>query len=335
MRTTSIGKPEIIASPKPMFRAGFDREKSKLINERLYWQSVIGDAQRKVFPIGAIIAGATGVKLGSVLNLGTVDKLLLGLLGGLIGKEFDDERSKKKFDSMDSVIENAKEQIKRVDLALMMLEQAEIHLKDMKEQGQIKQKNNGIAKFIAADDYVKRQVNTIGFKGKWKYLLGDPDAGFLALITGMPGSGKSTFAIEFADYLQKHHGSTLYVASEQPNINLPLQSLLKRVEATFTVNTAPSANSLSKDVKGYKFAVIDSINHLGIDAMQLEEVRKENPSLSIVAIMQSTKDGNFKGSQEFLHNADIRVELDKLTAKQTKSRYAPPAEIPARAGNAI
>jgi len=37
--------------------------------------------------------------------------------------------------------------------------------------------------------------------------------------------------------------------------------------------------------------------------------------------MQSTKDGKFKGSQEFLHDCDIRVNCEKPKAKQTKSRY--------------
>lgn len=323
---SSIGN---ASSNKPLLRVGFDRERAKLLSEKAYWQAVAEDARKKVFPIGALVSGAAGYKFGSMLKLSTVDKLLIGLVTGLVGKElFDNPRNESKKEYIQQVTEKAKEEIKRINEALNTINQFEMRLLEMREQGKIAPKTNQIAKIMAADEYVKKEVNTIGLDGKWKYLIGDPNPGFLMLLTGMPGGGKTTFAIEFAQYLQNKKGHTLYIASEQPNLNLPLQSLLKQFGATFAIHTKPTIESLFKDVKGYKFVIIDSVNHLGIDAAKLEELRRENPKLSIVAIMQSTKDGNFKGNQEFLHNADIRVELDKRVAKQTKSRYAAPAEVP-------
>jgi hypothetical protein len=116
----------------------------------------------------------------------------------------------------------------------------------------------------------------------------------------------------------------VYLASEQPKINKPFQSLLIEQNATFDIHTMPKNDlkQLRKDIEGYNFVFIDSINHLGIEAEQLEELRKSMPKTSFVGIMQSTKGGDFKGSQEFLHNADIKIEMEKPYAKQTKSRYS-------------
>lgn len=184
-------------------------------------------------------------------------------------------------------------------------------------------------KILSAHQYRMADIPSIGLKGQYFYLMGDPAKGFYMLLSGMPGNGKSTFAIKFSQYFEENHGKVLYLAAEQSGYNKPLQNLLKENNATFDINIEPTNNvrDIVSFSAGYDMLVIDSINNLRIQPEDISRIKKELPELSIVAIMQSTKDGKFKGSQEFLHDSDISIVCEKPHAKQKKSRYAPPSEI--------
>ena len=45
-----------------------------------------------------------------------------------------------------------------------------------------------------------------------------------------------------------------------------------------------------------------------------------------MAVMQSTKDGGFKGGQDYFHDCDKFVVIDKLAASVSKSRGTNPLE---------
>lgn len=182
---------------------------------------------------------------------------------------------------------------------------------------------------LSAHQYRMADIPSIGMKGKYFYLMGDPAKDFYMLLSGKPGNGKSTFAIKFAQYYQDNHGDVLYLAAEQSGFNKPLQNLLKENNATFDINIEPTNNvtDIVNFSKRYDLLIIDSVNNLRIQPDDISKIKKELPDLGIVAIMQSTKDGKFKGSQEFLHDSDISIVCEKPHAKQQKSRYAPPSEI--------
>lgn len=184
-------------------------------------------------------------------------------------------------------------------------------------------------RIISGREYRAAHVESIGLKGEYLYLIGDPAPGFYMLLTGLPGHGKSTFAVKFSEYFYNNHGRVLYLASEQPGINKPLQDLLNRFSGSFDIDTRPTGkpSEIIQDAKGYDLLVLDSVNNMRMAPDDVNKIRKALPKLSIVAIMQSTKDGGFKGSQEFLHDCDIRIDCQRPHAKQLKSRYAPPSQI--------
>lgn len=51
-------------------------------------------------------------------------------------------------------------------------------------------------------DFANMQFETIGLKGKWFDLIGDPSSNFTAMVFGKPKMGKSYLCIDFAGYLQ-------------------------------------------------------------------------------------------------------------------------------------
>ena len=64
-------------------------------------------------------------------------------------------------------------------------------------------------------DFANMEFATIGLKGKWYKLIGDPSRNFTAMVFGKPKMGKSYLCIDFAGYLARHHGKVLYVAKEE------------------------------------------------------------------------------------------------------------------------
>lgn len=319
--------PPVQAYQGLQFRSG-DREILKLQNDRFYWVSIIQDAQRGVFPFATI--GLSGLGVATAKTGG--GKLLAGLLGLWIGNEIDKSMAASSNARKQAVIANAQKKIQAIDKRILELKKIDKEIASMKQLGTlVENKDLGLfSPIIGGEDYRKAEIPSLGFKGEFSYLMGDPSPGFLLLVTGTPGQGKSTFAVRFGQYFQENHGKVLYLASEQPKLNRPLQSLFKRHSATFDIHTKPTSDidQLSREIKPYELVIIDSVNHLGISANGLEQLREVHPKKSFVAIMQSTKEGNFKGSQEFLHNCDIKIEMERPNAIQTKSRFAPPSEIP-------
>ena len=288
--------------------------------------------QRKSF------MGPVGLGLGLYSGDNVGEKMFQGIILGIIGNAIDMSNARatndliQKLDSEIKEIERRIRQTKKVKGILESITKGKIGNKE--SEGVILDKSDiamesKMGVIISSSDYKKQDIPTIEMKGKWKYLIGETGEGFFKMVTGLPGNGKSTYCVEFAQYFHENHGDVLYLASEQKGLNKSLQSLLRKFRTTFSIHSKPerSVRSILRDSKRYKMIVIDSVNHLGLDYLDIEELREVRPDLCIVGVMQSTKSGDYKGAQEFLHNCDIRVNMDKMIAYQTKSRYSPPAHL--------
>jgi len=76
----------------------------------------------------------------------------------------------------------------------------------------------------------------------------------------------------------------------------------------------------------YKFVFIDSVNFIKITPEDVEDIKAENPSTAFITIQQATKNGNFRGSQEFAHNCDIVIRVEAGMASQ-QGRFSEPTEM--------
>jgi hypothetical protein len=169
------------------------------------------------------------------------------------------------------------------------------------------------------------------FSPRWQNFIGNPVKNFHAMISGRPKQGKSILAIQLADELSKH-GRTLYIASEEG-----LGATLKQKVQDF----APGDNSNMefanwknfaeimegfKEDTGYSFVVIDSINYARLSVQDIEDFKNAFPGTALITIHQATKDGNFRGSQEYAHNCDIVISVEAGIATQ-EGRFAAPAAL--------
>lgn len=157
---------------------------------------------------------------------------------------------------------------------------------------------------------------TIPFSGEWQKHIGQPEKGFLMMIYGKPGGGKSTYAIKFADYLSRNHGKTLYVSAEE-KIGYTLQDKIKRNNATQVKYLA----QLPEDLSGYDFVFLDSAQKLSLQLADIEHLHELYPKTAFIFIYQSTKGGEARGSQTDKHEVDVVINVVTGTANIDKNRF--------------
>ena len=171
---------------------------------------------------------------------------------------------------------------------------------------------------MSASELAEYEYPKYDFDGRWEQFFRQPSINAHYMIFGLPKSGKSTFCMHFAKYLADNHGSVLYVASEEG-----FSQTLKNKMTNFGLksNDMHFANYREAepimDVGGnYDFVIIDSVNFIAIEPEQIRQLKEQNPNLSLITIQQSTKDGDFRGSQEYAHDADSIVRIENGIATQ-------------------
>jgi hypothetical protein len=179
-------------------------------------------------------------------------------------------------------------------------------------------------KLVSSRDLRKRKYNCFPFTGKWKDFFGLPSYSFHLAVHGKPGEGKSTFCVQFADYLAKHFGKVVYVSGEE--------GLSKTVQDKIINNGIDNPYLFFADIKSfdeikveipneYHFIFIDSLDTLRIDAVKLKQLKEFYPQSAFITISQSTKDGQMRGSQEITHDTDIAAKVENGVAVTTKNRF--------------
>jgi len=186
---------------------------------------------------------------------------------------------------------------------------------------------NGI---MSSSDLMNYQYNQYPFSDKWGDFVGQPSINFHAMVYGRPKQGKSILSVQWAKYLSENFGKVLYVASEE-GFSVTLQK--KVMEFAMDNNNLDFANFRDfEQIKNavnkgkYKFVFIDSVNFIKITPEDVEDIKAENPSTAFITIQQATKNGNFRGSQEFAHNCDIVIRVEAGMASQ-QGRFQEPTEM--------
>jgi len=166
-------------------------------------------------------------------------------------------------------------------------------------------------KLVSSETLSGMQFDTIGLQGKYRTLIGDPSQGFTAMVYGLPKSGKSTLCIDFAKYLAVHHGKVLYVAIEE-GFGYTLQEKFERLHAIHP--NLVIAEKLPTDLSKWDFVFIDSVSKAGYSNDVLAKLHKQFPKTAFIFIFHSTKDGKFRGGQEFAHEVDCIIDVEKGVA---------------------
>jgi predicted ATP-dependent serine protease len=143
----------------------------------------------------------------------------------------------------------------------------------------------------------------------------------------LPGGGKTTMSLKFAEFFGNNFGKVKYLSSEM-GISDGLKSMVKRVGMTsdkvFFDKSKKPLNMLINELntKGFKMLIIDSANYIGYSPEDIESIKNEVKGLSTFIILQSTKDGKFRGANDYAHNADVILKVADLEVFTEKTRFA-------------
>ncbi len=174
------------------------------------------------------------------------------------------------------------------------------------------EEDNGM--IVSSGELLAMDFQTIGLKGKYRELIGDPSVGFTAMVYGLPKSGKSTMCLDFANYLASHHGKVLYCAIEE-GFGYTLKEKIERLKAHHS--NLYITDRVPENLNNFKSVFIDSVSKAGMDVNAIDQLRKMHPDTSFIFIYHTTKEGNFKGVNEHAHEVDVIVQVDngKATSK--------------------
>ncbi len=173
-------------------------------------------------------------------------------------------------------------------------------------------------------EFANMQFRSLGFKGKWLELIGDPSSHFSLMVFGKPKFGKSYLCIEFAGYLARNHGKVLYIAKEE-GLDKTLQDKLNDKDVKHP--NLYVASSLPASLSFYDFIFLDSVNKLGMSPDDLTRLKAMYPDKSFVYVFQTTKEGKFRGANTFQHDVDAVIEVPEKGRAVQYGRFNQGGEI--------
>lgn len=186
---------------------------------------------------------------------------------------------------------------------------------------------------IPAQELGSKRYNALKLD-RYADLVGDIEPGFVMQLWGRGGSGKSTFAIDFANELAKH-GKVVYVSAEE-SFGKTISDRIKRVNAThknlMIANWDEQGEwTALKDflVKhGISYVIIDSLSVVDPNSKKAEGFRKwaKEKQIGLIFITHATKTGQYKGNSMVQHGVDIEIEAYEGKLRVNKTRYGVSAE---------
>jgi DNA polymerase III delta prime subunit len=180
-------------------------------------------------------------------------------------------------------------------------------------------------KIINSHDLKKMDFKVLDFRGRWNDFFGFPSVNFHCIIHGMPGEGKSTFAIQFAKYLAENIGRVVYISGEEGFTKTLRDKFMNNdgVSKYLDIADLRTFDDVIKNIPAevYNFIFIDSLDNMRIDAEKMKKIRERYKNSSLITISQSTKDGKIRGSNELVHDSYIAVKVENGIALTIKNRF--------------
>lgn len=174
-------------------------------------------------------------------------------------------------------------------------------------------------KLINAKSLGGMKFKTLPFTGRWKDHIGVPSENFSAMIWGKPKQGKTHYAFQLAKYLTEF-GEVLYILSDE-GVGYTIADKIKANGLTnnekvhfYETRQVTEVDQVIKNLKP-KFVFIDLISNIknGDEKLtpdQFHALRKKYPSISFLPVFASTKNGSFKGDQDWGHDVDVLVDVE-------------------------
>lgn len=180
-----------------------------------------------------------------------------------------------------------------------------------------------------ANKLMQMQFDSLEMDEGWENLLQNPAKNMKIAIWGKPKNGKTSAALQLANYLTKF-GSVIYNFADQ-GFSKSTQDLWIDSGLVNKPNATPSDLTTSKDLEkelktgNYTFCFIDMISDwIRMEKMTPQEFKerfmRQFPEISFILIMEVTKTGDFKGDQGWTHLPDAIMTVENFLI-ENRGRY--------------
>lgn len=221
--------------------------------------------------------------------------------------------------------------LSEIDTGKTELEELEYKINTLTKQIHSYQKSFDIEEFkdkgkiISVSEIREMVFDLHQFQEPYSNIFGHTAKSFLGMLYGSKGSGKSTFALEFANYFALNDfGTVLYFPLEEGQ-SVTFQQKIVRNDITDKIDISINDNweQIKKQSQSYALVVIDST--VGLSAAEIKDITyyRTMYNTSFLLIFQATKDGEaYKGASNIQHDCDIVLEAKNGEIIVEKNRYA-------------
>jgi len=189
-----------------------------------------------------------------------------------------------------------------------------------------------------ASEITSKEYKAIPLKAEYHQFLGRFSQDGSILMSGSPGGGKSTLALQLlADMIR--HGNALYIPAEEGADSFTTQEKIKRLSIPEEIYLAEweGFEKLKDDIRDHsiRYVCLDSITYIDKNLSEFDDFRLwcKGRDVVLIVIAHSTKSGSYKGSSDLEHMVDTSIWVypdsdDRKFAKTKKNRFGPcPKEI--------
>jgi antirestriction protein ArdC len=184
---------------------------------------------------------------------------------------------------------------------------------------------------VDASAFKKIKYRKFPLTGKYKEDFAFLNSDNQVMIWGPPGSGKTVYLLKLAQYLAQDLGlKVLFVENEEWGRSTWDEKIEMFNIGHQNLKFAEDFQQLEK--QGYKVTdfdavFLDSVQSLGMDLPAYKAFVKKNFGRLFFPIIQSTKDGDFRGGKDWEHEVDIAGEIRNRKLILRKNRLDPDFEI--------
>lgn len=172
---------------------------------------------------------------------------------------------------------------------------------------------------ISTTQLSEMEFDSLPIRGKWYDLIQDLPKNASSMIWGKGKNGKTSFCLQFADYLSQY-GRVLYNFADQ-GINATTKKLLSdmgvignpNIDLTQVRNIVELKKIL--DTGAYDFVFIDLVqDYENAKPKTFKDLKESYPNIGFHLVMESTKDGQFKGDNGWEHLPDELIDVVEYKA---------------------
>lgn len=161
-------------------------------------------------------------------------------------------------------------------------------------------------KVVKASSLAGITFTTIPLNAEFKRDFHRINSDSVLMVWGLPGSGKTYKLLKLAKYLAEQNRKVLFVAEEEYGRSTFAEKL-REINIGDQVDFTPHIDeSILND---YDTIFLDSVNSLGLTAKDVKKMINAHPGKLWVLIVQTTKEGDFRGGQDWEHLVDIAGEV--------------------------